>query len=126
MMEEEMPAIDGTPKPNSGAGWTCPPLAFLGASAFGRSHMTEQTAQASLMALDMVDSWLTASRQMIDLWRTTARQLQDGMLASYRQQIVNALAHDLLEEMEVPKQTPAKRAPLTKTAVARTAAAPAA
>lgn len=121
-----MLATDSTPKPNSGAGWTFPPLTFLGAPALGRSHMTEQTAQASLMALDMMESWLTASRQMIDLWRTTARELQDGMLASYRQQIVNALAHDLLEEMEVPKQMTAKRAPLTKTAVARPAAASAA
>lgn len=121
-----MPASDSTPKPNSGAGWTFPPLAFLGAPALGRSHMTEQTAQASLMALDIVESWLTASRQMIDLWRMSVRELQDGMLASCREQVVNVLAHDLLEEMEAPKATPAKRPPLTKTAIARTAAASAA
>jgi hypothetical protein len=71
------------------------------------------------MALDLLETWLTASRQMIDLWRTTVREIQDGMLAGYRQQVVNALSHDLLEEMEVPKQFPAKSQALTRTAVAK-------
>ena len=113
-------------KPDSGAGWTFPPMAFLGAPLPGQPHMSEQMARANLMGLDMIESWLTASRQMIDLWRTTVRELQDGMLATYRQQVVGALAHDLLEEMEVPKQVPARRPPLTRTAVVKTNAAQAA
>jgi hypothetical protein len=43
------------------------------------------------------------------------------MLAAYRQQIVGAYAHDLLEGMEVPAKAPAKRPPLTKPAAARAA-----
>lgn len=119
-----MTANDSVPKPNSGSDWAFPPMAFLGAPLLGRPHLSEQAAEASLMALDMIESWLTASRQMIDLWRTTVRETQDGMLAAYRQQIVSTYAHDLLEEMETPKRAPARRQPLTRTAVAKAAMAP--
>ncbi len=111
-----MATIDSTPNPNSGTSWTFPPVGFLGAALSGRPHMSEQAAQANLLALDMIESWLTASRHAIDLWRTTVRETQDGMLAAYRQQIVNAYAHELLEEMEPPKRAPAKRHPLTQAA----------
>ena len=113
-----MAATDSTPNPNSGTGWAFPPMEFLGAPLLGRPHMSEQAAQANLLALDMIESWLTASRHTIDLWRTIVRETQDGMLAAYRQQIVNAYAHDLLEEMEPPKRAPARRQPLTRTASA--------
>jgi hypothetical protein len=78
--------------------------------------MTEQAAQASLMALDAFESWLTASRQALDIWRTTIREIQDGMLASYRQQVVGAYAHDLLNEMKIP----VRREALKKTEAAGT------
>jgi hypothetical protein len=118
-----MAETGSNPKPNSGASWTFPPMAFLGAPFPDRPHVSEQAARAGLMGLDMIESWLTASRQMIDLWRTTVRELQDGMLATCRQQIVEAYAHDLLEDMEAPKPVPAKRQPLTRTAVAKNNAA---
>jgi hypothetical protein len=121
-----MADTENTPKPNSSAGRTFLPLAFLNAPALGQPHVTEQAARSSLMALEMFESWLTASRQMTDLWRTTVREIQDGMLATYRQQIIGAYAHDLLEEMEAPSKAPAKRSPLTKTAVAKAAGNPAA
>lgn len=114
-----MAATDSTLKPNSGAGRTLPPMAFLGAPLSGPPHVSEQAAQTSLQALDIFESWLTASRQMMDLWRLAVREAQDGVLAAYRQQIVNAYAHGLLEEMETPKQVPARRQPLTRAAVAK-------
>lgn len=111
-----MVTIDSTPKPNSGTSWIFAPDGLLGAALSGRPHMSEQVAQANLLALDIIESWLTASRHAIDLWRTTVRETQDGMLAAYRQQIVNAYAHELLEEMEPPKRAPTKRQPLTQAA----------
>jgi hypothetical protein len=95
LVEEEMAATDSALKPISGAGWAQSPTAFP-------PHAMEQAAQASLQALDIIESWLTASRQMMDLWRLAVREAQDGMLAAYRQQIVDAYAHDLLEEMKIP------------------------
>ena len=82
----------------------------------GRLHMTTQTAQAGLAGLDIMESWLAASRQMIDLWRTSIREQQDGMFAAWRQQIVNTLAHDLEEEASQG----ARRRSLAQTTVAKT------
>jgi hypothetical protein len=120
MEEEAMAEGNSALKPNSGAGWTFPPMPFPGASFPGQPHLAEQTARASLMGLEMMETWLTASRQMIDLWRTSVRESQDGMFAAYRSQIVNSLAHDLLEQLEAPSRAATKRQPATKAAVAKT------
>lgn len=61
-------------------------------------HLNEQAARTSLMMLEMTESYLAASRQMIDLWRMSVRQFQDGMLSTYRHQVVDKFARDMLDE----------------------------
>lgn len=83
--------------------------------------MTEQSAHAGLAAFDMLEAWLTASRQMIDLWRTSVRSMQDRMIAAYRQPFLDACASDQCRDDTGDAKPLSKRAPLTKTAVARAA-----
>ena len=59
--------------------------------------MSEATARASLTYVDIMQSWLAASRQMIDLWRTGVREQQDSLIAAWRRQVVTTLADDLAE-----------------------------
>lgn len=113
-------------KTNSSAGWTLPVLAYFGSPTQERPHMSEQAARANLMLLEATESWLAASRQMIDLWRTSIREFQDGMLSSYRHQIVSTFTGDLEEEIAAKPEKAEKRQPLTKTAVAKAASAEAA
>jgi len=123
MEEEVMAEGNNAPKLYSGGGWTFPPMPFSGASLPGQPHVTVDAARASLMGLEMMESWLAASRQMIDLWRMSVRDTEDRMVALYRRQVVDHVAHDMLEQFEVPSQVTAKRQPLPQTAVAKPDAA---
>jgi hypothetical protein len=120
-MEKKMATVDTNSRRNSGSDNASPAVPFLGLQPrdwlpAGRPHLSEAAAQASIAGLDIMASWLTASRQMIDLWRESVREQQDGMLRAWRQQIVGALAHDLMEET----RRTAKRPSPTRTAVAQT------
>jgi hypothetical protein len=61
--------------------------------------MPEGAARAGFTAFDLMDSWLTASRQMMDLWRTAVREQQDCMLAAFRQHVANAAPDELVDEL---------------------------
>jgi hypothetical protein len=78
----------------------------------GRPLLPEAAAQMTLTGLDIMESWLAASRQMIDLGQESVRDQQDSMLASWRQHVVNALAHEVEEEAS----RPSRRAPLANAA----------
>lgn len=106
--------MNASSKPNPVGETSFPALA-----RFPSLVVSSQTAQAGLTYLDFVESWLTASRQAMDLWRTTVRELQDGALAAWRNQLVDTVAHELLEEMQphakatpsqasAPRSTPAQ------------------
>lgn len=121
-----MSEATSTPKPNSSGSWTFPPMPFGATSFPGQPHLAEQAARTSLMALELMEAWLAASRQSIDLWRTSIRQMQDGMMLSYRKHVVETLAQDLIRDSDTPAQPSSKRRPLTETAVAKSESARAA
>ena len=83
-------------------------------------QMPESAARASLTGLDLMESWLTASRQMIDLWRTTVREQQDSMLAACRHQIANAASDEVMEDMAPRPRSARRRSPMRPSAARRT------
>jgi hypothetical protein len=116
-----MAAVDTNPRRKSGSNGASPAMPFLGLQPrdwlpAGRPHLSEAAAQASLTGLDIMTSWLSTSRQMIDLWRESVREQQDAVLRAWRQQVVGALADDLMEET----RKTAKRPPRARTTGAKT------
>lgn len=124
-----MATANTNPRRNSGSNGASPAMPFLGFQPMdwlpaGRPHVSEAATQASLTGLDIMESWLTASRQMIDLWRESVREQQDAMLAMWRQQVVNTFAHDLQEETETSpaaRRKPRARQPAARSGHARAA-----
>lgn len=111
-----------TPKPNSSTGWTLPMPAWFGMQQAPGPHLNEQSARTSLMMLEMTESYLAASRQMIDLWRTSVRQFQDGMLSTYRQQMVDKFARDMLDEASIATARAASQQSSGKRSTVKTSA----
>lgn len=77
-------------------------------------QMPEGAARAAFTGLDLMDSWLAASRQMFDLWRTTLREQQDGMLTACRHHIASTASGDLIEEKaprSLKARSPGSRSP---------------
>lgn len=124
-----MPEADRAMQPDSFGGWAFPPLSLLGIPALNTPGIIDQPTRTSLMALDFFESWLTASRQMTDVWRTSVRHLQDGALATCRRQMSLSAAsappasgitgEAIPAPAEASMEKPARRAPLTRTAVTK-------
>lgn len=112
-------------KSDSSADWTFPSILSWSAIGPARSHLSRQAASASMMGLEAMGSWLAASRQMVDFWRQSVRDVQDRSLAMYRTQIADALAREILADLEAPEPGPSARKPLSRTAVTKTNAVPA-
>lgn len=107
-------------KSTSSAGWTFPSILSWSTISPAHSHLSQQAASASMMGLEVVESWLAVSRQIVDLWRQSVRDVQDRYLATYRKQIADALAREVLADFEAPEPTPAARQSLSRTAVTKT------
>ena len=112
-----------TPKPNSGNQWTLPLHAWFGTEPAPGPHLNEQAARTSLMMLEMTESYLAASRQMIDLWRMSVRQFQDGMLSTYRHQVVDKFVHEMGDETSLATAKAAGHQALGKRSTAKTTSA---
>lgn len=110
----------GDEKSNSSAGWTFPSIFSWTPIRPAHPHLSQQAASASMMGLEVVESWLAASRQMVDFWRQSVRDVQDRSLAMCRTQIADALAREILADLEAPEPAPAARQPLSRTAVTKT------
>lgn len=89
-------------------------------------HLNEQAARTNLMMLEMTESYLAASRQMIDLWRMSVRQFQDGMLSTYRHQVVAKFAHEMEDDTSLATAKGVRHQPLGKRSTVKTASAEAA
>jgi hypothetical protein len=126
-MEMKMaPLESNTPMPNSSTGWTLPLPAWFGAQPASGPHLDEQAARTSLMMLEMTESYLAASRQMIDLWRMSVRQFQDGMLSTYRHQVIDKFAPGMDDATSLATANAARHQPLGKRSSVKTTSSEAA